>query len=341
MALFLEDSIGDSTRSLLSPLGGELIRQDSREQETCSENSINSALDESVGSKASVRSSELESYLKKNTPNSESTPKAQSSKSRRTSSRISTSCSTRSNSYYSDFSSESKSSKKEVYEKALSPWEEWLVRKTAEQREKQMRIREKRRKEKEEFEKQRKLKEDKQKEIEEKINEWIDKKNKEILKSKTSSQKLQEQKQAEKEEQNRTIEEKSKIAFDKWMSEKLKRDSKKKEEEERKAREEKDKLIEKKMKSEQAYEEWLKKAKSRPKSIPDNYCYAGGVLTAYYNWGSYPTPNYCNPMPWVQSAPKRNRAHRHAKRELQPPSPPLLFKEQEQRSRESIGKGRS
>ena len=82
-----------------------------------------------------------------------------------------------------------------------------------------------------------------------------------------------------------------------------------------------------KLNNEEAYGKWMAQVKERPRPVYNSFGYTGGMLTGYYEWGSYPAPSYCNPIPWMPPKIKRNSDRIKGKAELQPLSPPLLFRD--------------
>lgn len=46
-----------------------------------------------------------------------------------------------------------------------------------------------------------------------------------------------------------------------------------------------------------SFEKWLEGKKNFKRSYW-SYAYDGGILVSYYDFGSIPRPQYCNPEPW-------------------------------------------
>lgn len=46
-----------------------------------------------------------------------------------------------------------------------------------------------------------------------------------------------------------------------------------------------------------SFESWLKTKKNYKRSCW-SYAYDGGILISYYDMGSIPRPEFCNPKPW-------------------------------------------
>jgi coiled-coil domain-containing protein 34 len=240
---------------------------------------------------------------------------------------------------YTSFSSSFDSSLRcQEKEKAnqLSPWEKWLIGKTVEEREKIEERKVEKWKKKCELMEKKKMEEEKRKVIEEKIEKWNAEIDEQEKRKREKMKQEMEEKRCSGEEKQREIEGKTTNVYKKWLKEKKAMDleaNKIKEIEEIKK---KDKAVEKRMKNEQAFEKWLKKTKSHPNGDYSSYGYRSGVLHSCYDWASYPTPSYINPMPWVLPASKRNKeSRRPRKKEIQPVSPPLLFRDYEKRTKKS------
>ncbi|XP_041365905.1 coiled-coil domain-containing protein 34-like [Gigantopelta aegis] len=180
----------------------------------------------------------------------------------------------------------------------LSSWEMWIINKTKEDRYikklNQQKEREERlKKEDEEREKQKKLKE-----VEKKIQKWIEKKNGEMKRQKRLQREEALKKEMDKKRQEQQTVEKAQEKIQKWMEKKQRDECLRKKAEKLRQREEKKKKAQKKKEAEEEYEKWKKMAKKRPKSAPSSVGFIGGKLTQYHDTGAYPTPSYCNPIPW-------------------------------------------
>ena len=328
---FSDDSLGESTRSLLSPVYGDGGRFELRE---LSEGSLSSE-DEHDQSKQNEEDYSLEfersNSAAKPRTNGYTTPTNSSFSGLKKSSRTS-SKTTRSVSKSNTASRKADTSKtSENKGDCLSPWETWLVKKTAEDREKTNQKRLEKKKERDEREKEKREREELLKQASDKYEEWLESKKKTIA-DKRRKKRLQEQlEQKEKEESNRLILEKAAVKYNNWLEDKKTQENEKKRKEEENARIMKDREVERKLNNEEAYSKWIAEVKERPRPVYNSFGYTGGMLTGYYEWGSYPAPSYCNPIPWMPPKVKRNNERRKGKMEMQPASPPLLFRDIENR----------
>lgn len=331
---FSDDSLGDSTRSLLSPVfhgdGGRFEPSELSEgspssgDETDKESlhqSRNSGKDYSLDFERSYTSD-------KPRANGYTTPIASNSFSRhKSSSRKSTSSASRSNTTNHKSGKTGSSKTAESKGDCLSPWESWLIKKTAEDREKAKQKRLDTKKETEESERKKWEREQLLKQASEKYEEWLERK-KMVIAEERRTQKLKEQlEQDQKENSRRFIFEKAAVKYNNWLDDKKVQEREKKRKEEINAREKKEREVERKLHSEEAYINWMAQVKERPKPVYNSFGYTGGMLTGYYEWGSYPAPSYYNPIPWVPPKVKTNCERRKGKKELQPASPPLLFRD--------------
>ena len=216
----------------------------------------------------------------------------------------------------------------------LTAWEEWLIKKTIEDRQKQKRVVIQKQKEKDKIAENKRRKEENLKIAEQKSKEWCEEKSR-IEREKRRTIMQQKKIDLERKEQTkREIDEKSKQKYGEWLNKKQAAIAERKRLSELNEQEKKEKEIERKMKSEEEYEKWQNQLKSRPRSVYNSFGYTGGKLTGYYEWGSYPAPSYVNPIPWVHPGGKRNKERNRGKKELQPPSPPLLFRDIECRQKQ-------
>ena len=359
--VFSDDSLGESTRSLLSPvLGycdtadldnelseGSLSLSSDNESETdiCNKkneqtpHSVNHRTTKAFGRRnapyssgsASVVSqsgSQVPSLIKTGTKNHKSTSSTRSTARK-------PSPTNRSYTYSDSFTSESCHDKetKQTKDSELSPWEKWLVMKTLEDREKHRRDIVRQQREKEKIQEVRREKEKTDRRAEEERKRWVEQKNR-MERERRRALIQQKQLQLEmKEQSQRDIEEKSKQKYEEWLTKKRAETAEKRQLKEQNERERKEREVERRMRSEEEYEKWQKQLRSRPRSVYNSFGYTGGMLTGYYEWGSYPAPSYVNPIPWVHSGPKKSKGERRGKKAMQPPSPPLLFRDIEQRER--------
>lgn len=238
-------------------------------------------------------------------------------------------------SYSSSFSSSySQSSKQNEKDGQLSPWESWLIKKTSENREKRKMRKMEETKKKMELEEKEKEKESKRQDIEEKLSIWLQKKDEtEKVKREEKKRELKEQRESKVKKQME-IDEKSQKVFNQWLEEKKAADLEAKKKKENEEWDKKQKEVEKRMKSEEAFEKWLQNCKC---SRSNNQSSGQVGLQGCYDWASYPCPSYINPMPWVPPASK-HKGRSSKKKELQPVSPPLLFRDYEQRTKKTSRK---
>ena len=329
---FSDDSLGESTRSLLSAVyddGGRFepsqLSEGSLSSDDETDNEIlhmskRSEKDYSFEFERSNSSAKHRKDRQKSTPTNSSNSaelKKSSTKTTRSASRSNTE------------SRETESANKTAENKGdcLSPWETWLVHKTAEGREKTKQARLQKKKEKEQSEKAKREREELLKQASGKYAEWLENKKKAIAED-NRKKRLQEQiEQEKKQNSNRLILEKATVKYNNWLEDKKTQEKEKKREEEDEARIWKDREVERKLLNEESYSSWIAEVKERPRPVYNSFGYTGGMLTGYYEWGSYPAPSYCNPIPWVPPRVKRSNERHKGKKELQPASPPLLFRD--------------
>lgn len=331
LGTFSQDSldIGESTRSLLTPVYGD----DRFEESELSEGSLGSDSDRDnevlhhskQGSKD--YSLEFEIFNSSADLNKTTTPRNSSlSRSKQSSSK-----NTRSLSKTNTERRRTKSaSGAEHKEKDLSPWESWLVKKSAEYREKVKQQRLQNRKEKEEKEIEQRKREEELKRGSEVIAKWLENKKKTSAEERRKKLLQEQLEQEKKENSNRFISEKATVEYNHWLERKKAQEKEKKRKDEDEARVKKEKEVQRKLNNEEAYSRWIAKANERPKSVYNSFGYIG-YTGGFYEWGSYPAPSYCNPVPWVPPKVKRNSEKRKGKMEMIPPSPPLLFRDIENR----------
>lgn len=325
---FSDDSLGESTRSLLSPVYGDGGRFEPPE---LSEGSLSSGDETDHEVRDHSKHSERNYSPDFERSNSSAKPKTNgfttptnSSFSGLKKSSSKTRSNTESRKAVSSTTTENKRD-------CLSPWETWLVQKTAEDREKTKRKRLQEKKEREEGEKEKHKREALLKQASEKYEEWLENKKKVIVDEKRKKQLQEQSEQEKKENENRLILEKAAVKYNNWLEEKKAGEKEKRRKEKEDARMKKDREVERKLQNEEAYSKWIEEIRERPKPVYNSFGYTGGMLTGYYEWGSYPAPSYCNPIPWVPPKVKRNNERRKGKMEMQPASPPLLFRDIENR----------
>lgn len=323
---FSDDSLGESTRSLLSPVygnGGRFEEPELSEGSLSDDDETDNEKDYSLEFERSHSTPKRKAKTSRSytTPTSSfSGPKKSVSKSSRSGSRSNTEgCKT--------------NSSKTVENKGdcLSPWETWLVKKTAEDREKMKQKKLERKKAREENEKAKREREELLKVASEKYCKWRESKKKLIEEERRRKQQQEQLEKEKKENLNHITEEKAAVKYNNWLKEKKIQENEKSRKEEEDARIKKDKEVTRKLNNEEAYNKWISEVKERPKPVYNSFGYTGGMLTGYYEWGSYPAPSYCNPIPWMPPKVKRNSDRIKGKVEMQPASPPLLFRDIENR----------
>lgn len=326
---FSDDSLGESTRSLLSPVYGDGGRSRFEEPEL-SEGSLSGGDETGNEKEYSFEFRRTDSTPKNKTKVSRSyTPPTSSSfsglkKSASKGTRSASRSNTKDTKTSSSMTAENKGD-------CLSPWETWLVKKTAEDREKMKAKRLEKKKTREEIAKKEREREELLRDASEKYAKWLESKNKSITEERKIKHMAEQLEREKKENMNRMTEEKAAIKFNNWLQEKKTKENEKKRKEEEFARIRKDQEVTRKMNNEEAYSQWIAEVKERPTPVYNSFGYTGGMLTGYYEWGSYPAPSYCNPIPWIPPKIKRNSNRRKGKVEMQPASPPLLFRDIENR----------
>uniref|UniRef100_A0A8C6ZDI7 Coiled-coil domain containing 34 n=1 Tax=Nothoprocta perdicaria TaxID=30464 RepID=A0A8C6ZDI7_NOTPE len=180
----------------------------------------------------------------------------------------------------------------------LSPWEEWFICKERELRIRlQARALEKinlqleKTKEKQDSEKRRKL-------AEEKHKEWVQRKKEEERRERERKLSKEMAEKATKELEKMQLQEKAKEKYKEWLKKKRAEESEKKKKEKEKEKEREAELREKRERSEKIFKEWLHNARNKARPVLNGYGYPHGKSTGCYDGISYPTPAYCNPIPW-------------------------------------------
>ncbi|XP_028409203.1 coiled-coil domain-containing protein 34-like [Dendronephthya gigantea] len=329
--------IGDSTRSLLSPLydkGRKSVKDSSfqeksrSENDSCSSESSHSVSKVKLSDKSYSYSSdyeESETTVKKGKRKSVSASESSttSSSSPLTTSKSKTKTKLCDNKYGSSVDSSETSTKTEP---CLSPWEKWLLAKVVEDKKRANDIMRNKAVQKEIKSKEVNENFEKQRQAEANRKEWLRLKQSEKMKKETAERVKSENLQKKQEIEQANIKEKATESYAKWLEEK--ENERKKQMKSRRLSEKtkKENELERKQKCEEAYKLWLQKAKLHQKSKNNHFGYLGGKVTGYYDWTTYPMPSYSNPKPWV--SPKVKTRYQ-SKIKLQNPSPPLLFEERE------------
>ncbi|KAK3108506.1 hypothetical protein FSP39_009444 [Pinctada imbricata] len=161
----------------------------------------------------------------------------------------------------------------------LSPWEQWLIKKTREERVKRKEVRNQKKQQK--VEKQIKLQEKvhQQQKAEVKRQEWLEKKTfEEKLRKRLEKQRSRTEKEI-KDEQKRSVELKAERKYNEWLDKKEEEDLEKKRQEKTKKREEELARKCQEIKAKQKFEEWLREAKNRPKPVQNSFGYTSGKMT--------------------------------------------------------------
>lgn len=319
--------LGDSTRSLLLPLNdsdNESLKQESfySENEELSEGEI---ADKSISSQSSSEDDRSET----------GTVRKSSGDSPGYGERSERSSSPQSSYSFASFSrrptQSTNDSEPEFHtETGLSPWEKWLLSKVIKDRERARNTMKKRQLVKEVTEKEIAEKMEKERRAELKRKEWLQLKDREEKIRNELKRREEDAKVCREQEEKEMIKQKAEESYRKWfeLKEHKRKASMRNRRKEESAKREKE--CERKQRSEEAYKEWLDKVKSHRKSTNNHFGYLSGKITGYYDWTCYPMPSYNNPNPWVSTRTKKTP---QGKLELQKPSPPLLFKEIEERER--------
>ena len=220
---FSDDSLGESTRSLLSPVygnGGRIEEPELSEGSLSGEERTDNKKEYSVEFERShsTPKKKIEASRSYTTPTSSfSGRKKSASKSTRSVSRSTT-----------DGRTVNSSKTVENKTDCLSPWETWLVKKTAEDREKMKQKRLAKKTAREETEKGKREREELLKVASEKYDEWLESKKKSIAEERRI--KLQQEKlDMEKTENlNRSTQEKAVVKYNNWLEEKKTQENEKK-----------------------------------------------------------------------------------------------------------------
>lgn len=178
-------------------------------------------------------------------------------------------------------------------------WEQWMVAKAKEHRERlsQETQRQQRAAEEEQARKEEKAR--KLKEGESKINEWIEKKAISEKHRKLQSARREHAKKEVEDAKKAEVEQKTQVKLAEWQEEKLNREKEARRKEREKKRKEQEEKEAKQKKCQAAYDEWYKKAQRRPKSAHSSLGYTSGKLTGYYDTSAHPVPSYVNPNAWI------------------------------------------
>ena len=323
---FSDDSLGESTRSLLSPVYGNGGRPEEPELSEGSLSGDEATDNEKDYSLEYERTSSTPKHKVK-TSRSYTTPTSSYSGPKKSVSKGSKSASRSNTEGCKANSSKTAENKGDC----LSPWENWLVKKTAEDREKTKQKRLEKKKVREGNEKEKREREELLKVASQKYNEWLEHKKKSIAEQRRLKQDHERLEREKKDNLNRMTQEKAAVKYNNWLEEKKTNENEKRRKGEEDARMKKDKEVTRKLNNEEAYNNWIARVRERPKPVYNSFGYTGGMLTGYYEWGSYPAPSYCNPIPWMPPKIKTNSARVKGKVEMQPASPPLLFRDIENR----------
>ncbi|XP_063052075.1 coiled-coil domain-containing protein 34 isoform X2 [Engraulis encrasicolus] len=201
----------------------------------------------------------------------------------------------------------------------LGAWEQWLVIKAKEDRLKseQKALEERTLLEKKEQEEREKLQ--KKLEAEGKIQEWL-KTKKQLDKEEKGRKEREKQEEEERERQKaKELERRAEERFKQWLLKKKQEEHERKEREKEEAALKQAELRERARKAEETFQQWLKEQnKNRPKR---------NASPGYDNL-NYPSPSFCNPIPWkpIHNPPpeRPRRARRTPGRKQQPGGPPRL-----------------
>eukprot|EP00794_Sanderia_malayensis_P012782 gene12782-14093_t len=214
-------------------------------------------------------------------------------------------------------------------------WEEWLIEKAVEDLKKVELSKDvKRQKRLAQF-KKREEKVEIERKAEENRLRWLAQKNFEQKKEKKERAAQLEYDKLKKQQSEQIINNKAKKAYDEWLETK-KAESKVQKEKERqeKLEQNKKKIIQARL-NEISYRKWKQKTKKRLKQRPNSATSSDNIgYYDYYIRANVPEPGYVNPAPWQGVVDSRTDEFRRRYREDQCfQSPPLLWKDYEDRSR--------
>ncbi|XP_013033248.2 coiled-coil domain-containing protein 34 isoform X4 [Anser cygnoides] len=94
------------------------------------------------------------------------------------------------------------------------------------------------------------------------------------------------------------LQEKAEVKYKEWLKKKRAEESEKKKREKEKEKEREAELQEKRERSEKIFQEWLHNARNKPRPVLNGYGLPHRKSTGRPDGNSYPTPAYCNPIPW-------------------------------------------
>ncbi|XP_045170495.2 coiled-coil domain-containing protein 34-like [Mercenaria mercenaria] len=201
-------------------------------------------------------------------------------------------------------------------EPGMSPWEQWLIQKVKDDRDKRRAERQRKREEKRKKDEEAVLQQKKLQQAQQVRKEWVDKKNfEETLKRKVDKQREKTEKMI-KEEQKKMEAVKAERKFEEWKEKKKDEEREQKRAEKQKQAEEERLRKEQRIKAQKRFEEWCKKADTRPKPMPNSFGYTSGKLTGYHDTSAYPVPSFYNPMPWQPIHIPRPASERKQKRRV-------------------------
>ncbi|XP_078738372.1 coiled-coil domain-containing protein 34 [Lampetra fluviatilis] len=177
----------------------------------------------------------------------------------------------------------------------LSAWEDWLVRKTVEER---RQLEQRARSERHREEKQRteeEIKSEKSRKTAERVHEWMRNKLEQLQLEEEQTERKERTKMEEREQERQRILEKAHESYQQWLQHKAAAEKEKKQRQQEEMERLSAEKRERRERAEREFREWLEKAKTRPR--PKREWPLGKGKGTYSNAG-YPAPSFYNPVPW-------------------------------------------
>lgn len=182
-------------------------------------------------------------------------------------------------------------------EQKLSPWEQWLIQKVRNNRERKQEERQKRQEERRKREEEERNKQKQLAKGADILKEWIEKKKFEENLKKTVEKQREKTEKMIKEERKRMDDVKAERKYQEWLEKKKEEDKERKRQEKLKQAEEERQKEMQRAKAQAVFEKWCKQAHHRPKPL-SSYGYHSGKLKGYHNISTYPVPTFYNALPW-------------------------------------------
>ncbi|XP_065133504.1 uncharacterized protein ccdc34 [Paramisgurnus dabryanus] len=201
----------------------------------------------------------------------------------------------------------------------LNAWEQWIIDKAREERERKLQkaLEDLTLKEKQEQEKKDQLKKKVARDC--KIQEWLQMKREQENKERISKELQKSKEQLLEEKRRAEIEIKAREKYKEWLRKKKQEEMEKKlKEKEEMARREMEER-ERKEKAEESFKEWLDVVKTKGKVKPPS----SACSASKYNNVNYPSPSFVNPIPWKPiHIPPQDRTPKKSLRSKKTPGPP-------------------